>query len=125
MVNTSGGWLYHAKGLWISAPGEDIPLITVIGLLNYTKRAYSLDLESNAIIITSDDALKRAMLGEIENIMTHAKRMKLEDFHPSEHQVKVKGENGEELEKTVMAIDENRRISLTVHLLYKLFGGSM
>ena len=33
IVNTPGGWSYHAKGLWITAPGEDEPSITVIDLL--------------------------------------------------------------------------------------------
>ena len=49
------------KGVMDNRPGEDEPSITVIGSSNYTKRAYSCDLESNAIIITKDKDLKMKM----------------------------------------------------------------
>lgn len=32
VVNTPGGWTYHAKGLWLTVPEEDEPSITVIDL---------------------------------------------------------------------------------------------
>jgi len=57
------GWTYHAKGLWVSLPGESDPSLSVVGSSNYTKRSYELDLEANILILTSDESLKRR-LGE-------------------------------------------------------------
>ena len=81
IVNTPGGWSYHAKGLWITAPGEDEPSITVIDLL-IIPSVYSCDLESNAIIITKDKDLKMKMKHEIDNLMENVHELKLEDFSP-------------------------------------------
>ncbi|KAG7194003.1 CDP-diacylglycerol--glycerol-3-phosphate 3-phosphatidyltransferase [Scheffersomyces spartinae] len=80
VVNTPGGWSYHAKGLWVTVPDENEPSISVIGSSNYTKRAYLLDLETNAIVVTKDPELKKAMKGEIDNIMEHALQLNAEDF---------------------------------------------
>lgn len=82
IVNTKGGWSYHAKGLWVTVPDEEEPSITVIGSSNYTKRAYSHDLESNAIIITKDKRLKAQMKQEINNLMKYALKLELSDFQP-------------------------------------------
>lgn len=134
IVNTIGGWSYHAKGLWITVPEENEPSITVIGSSNYTKRAYSLDLESNAIIITKDEDLKHQMKAEIENLMTFAEPLTLEDFKPklqsssdqlSDNQLDLAVTQTNNPEKDVYAVDENRRISYGVHLAVKLFGGKM
>jgi CDP-diacylglycerol--glycerol-3-phosphate 3-phosphatidyltransferase len=86
-VNTEGGWSYHAKGLWATAPDEQSPSITIIGSSNYTRRAYSFDLESNAIVITRDPELKRKMKEEIENIMEHTSELKLEDFKQKDRKI--------------------------------------
>lgn len=64
VVNKPNGWSYHAKGIWLSARDKNDannwkPFITVIGSSNYTRRAYSLDLESNALIITRDEELRK------------------------------------------------------------------
>lgn len=125
VVNTPGGWSYHAKGIWITAPDEELPSITIIGSSNYTKRAYTLDLESNAIVITKDPSLKKRMSQEIDNLLTYAKEMKLEEFQP-----KVVGyqkdENGQDiLSKPIMEVDEDRKISYGVHLGLKVIGGKM
>ncbi|ODQ78805.1 hypothetical protein BABINDRAFT_180990 [Babjeviella inositovora NRRL Y-12698] len=84
IVNTPNGWSYHAKGLWISVPDETRPSVTMIGSSNYTRRAYSLDLESNAIVVTKDEELKAQMANEVENLMLHTKRVTLEDFEKDE-----------------------------------------
>lgn len=102
VVNTPDGWSYHAKGIWITCPEETSPSATVIGSSNYTKRAYSLDLETNVVLITKDEDLKSQMAGEIENLMTFTKEIKLEDFEHNE-----------------------RRISKGVVLATKLVGGKM
>ncbi|CAH2350088.1 CDP-diacylglycerol--glycerol-3-phosphate 3-phosphatidyltransferase [[Candida] railenensis] len=130
IVNTPEGWSYHAKGLWISVPDEEDPCITIIGSSNYTKRAYSLDLESNAIIITKDAELKRNMKLEINNLMKYADPLTLKDFEPkAQPQPEPVAEGGEAGEKEpsppLYLVDENRRISRAVHVAVKIFGGKL
>lgn len=130
IVNTAGGWSYHAKGIWVTVPDEDKPSITVIGSSNFTKRAYSLDLEANAIVITKDADLKHRMRAEIDNLMTHAHQLTLEDFKPkavenSQDEPKVDAQGNPIMPPTVYAIDEDRKISYGVHLALKFFGGKL
>lgn len=89
IVNTPNGWSYHAKGLWVSLPGEKEPCISVIGSSNYTKRSYGLDLETNALIITKDEELKKAMKNEIDNLLEHTSEVKLEDFTEGKRKVSL------------------------------------
>lgn len=75
-VGEPGGMTYHAKGLWLTLPpqsgtnGQAVkepgPSVVVIGSSNYTKRSYSLDLEVGALVLTSDDALKRKLNAETQ-----------------------------------------------------------
>lgn len=130
VVNTAGGWSYHAKGIWLSVPEEDVPSITVIGSSNYTKRAYSLDLESNAVVITKNAALKDLMAQEIDNLMTYAHELKLSDFEPKlqetqEHEPKVDGQGNTIAPPQTFAIDEDRRISYRVHWALRLIGDKL
>lgn len=87
VVNTPKGWSYHAKGIWINNSEDKNPSITVVGSSNYTRRAYSLDLESNAIIITKDEDLKAQMQNEIQNLMKHSTELTLEDFDLEERKI--------------------------------------
>ncbi|QPG74685.1 hypothetical protein FOA43_002018 [Brettanomyces nanus] len=80
IIHQPNGWSYHAKGIWINLPGESEPSITVIGSSNYTKRAYSLDLEINAIVITKDSELKAKMKKEVDHLCKHTSVMTLKDF---------------------------------------------
>jgi CDP-diacylglycerol---glycerol-3-phosphate 3-phosphatidyltransferase len=89
-VGQPGGWTYHAKGLWVTLPGEDNPSITLVGSSNYTKRSYSLDLESNALIITQDEELKRRLGEEEKNLQRYAKEVGMEDFERVERRVGIK-----------------------------------
>lgn len=127
IVNTPGGWSYHAKGIWITVPDQEEPSITIIGSSNYTKRAYLLDLESNAIIITKDKDLQHQMKGEIDNIMQNVEKLELSDFEPKKiAQPVVSGPNGEHIEQDpVYAVDESKKISYGVHLAVKLLGGKL
>ncbi|KAG7663323.1 PGS1 [[Candida] subhashii] len=145
IVNTPGGWSYHAKGLWVTVPEENEPSITVIGSSNYTKRAYSLDLESNAIIITKDANLKSKMKHEIDHLMEHASELSLKDFQPKPISIPVdsdvivkekvagnQSQEGDELapqnsseKPPKYLIDEDRKISYGVHLAVKLLGGKL
>ena len=92
VVNKPNGWSYHAKGIWLSARDKNDannwkPFITVIGSSNYTRRAYSLDLESNALIITRDEELRKKMKAELDNLLQYTKPVTLEDFQsdPERH----------------------------------------
>ncbi|QLL32122.1 hypothetical protein HG536_0C02910 [Torulaspora globosa] len=87
IVNKPGGWSYHAKGLWIadSSSGDSRPMITCIGSSNYTRRAYSLDLESNAVILTRDNQLRDEMQQELNNLLQNTKKVNLEDFRNEPH----------------------------------------
>ncbi|CCE66003.1 hypothetical protein TPHA_0O00310 [Tetrapisispora phaffii CBS 4417] len=91
VITQPGGWSYHAKGLWISKEEanqgknesdiiKEIPFATVIGSSNYTKRAYSLDLESNAVIVTDDMELRLELYKELRNLLKNTKEINLEDF---------------------------------------------
>ncbi|KAI5949297.1 PGS1 [Candida jiufengensis] len=138
VVNTPGGWTYHAKGLWITVPDEEEPSITVIGSSNYTKRAYSSDLESNAIIITKDSLLKQKMKEEIDHLMENVKELKLTDFQPKklninptqskiiieDHLENIDKPTEEEVDAKYV-IDEDRKISYGVHLAVKILGGRL
>lgn len=129
VVNTPGGWSYHAKGIWISVPEEDVPSITVVGSSNYTRRAYSLDLESNAVIITKDADLKKRMKAEIDNLLVHAQELTLEDFEPkvqeSSQEPRVDAQGNTIVAPPVLAVDADRMISYRVHLGLKLLGDKL
>lgn len=89
VVNKPNGWSYHAKGIWITDSTDDsdkgYPVGTIIGSSNYTRRAYSLDLESNAIIVTKDEQLRENMQHELDNILKYTKPVNLEDFNNEAH----------------------------------------
>ncbi|CUS21025.1 LAQU0S02e04060g1_1 [Lachancea quebecensis] len=82
IVNTPDGWSYHAKGIWLSDNNvsDQRPAITIIGSSNYTRRAYSVDLESNVVLVTEDSDLKHEMQAEIDRIMCDTKPVTIEDF---------------------------------------------
>lgn len=123
IVNTPSGWSYHAKGLWITVPDEELPSITIIGSSNFTKRAYSLDLESNALIITKDPGLKQRMRAEIDNLMTHAHPLELSDFDPKP--VQSTDNENDSTSDPVYKVHDDRRISYGVQLALKIFGGKL
>lgn len=88
-VNTPGGWSYHAKGIWIKGPGDELPSITVVGSSNYTRRGYSKDLETNALIVTTDEELKRQLQQEIDHIEKYTTKKSLKDYDQEDRQVKT------------------------------------
>lgn len=103
-VNQPNGWSYHAKGLWISDHNNDSrPCLTIVGSSNYTRRAYSLDIETNAIVLTKDDELKTAMQAEVDNILKNTTEVTLDVFKN----------------------DEDRKISPGVKLATKILGGRL
>lgn len=86
-VGTPGGWTYHAKGIWITLPGESNPSMSIVGSSNYTKRSYSLDLETGALIVTTNDSLKKQLGDEQEWISEHATPVTRDDLAKLERRV--------------------------------------
>ncbi|PKK49198.1 hypothetical protein CI102_3831 [Trichoderma harzianum] len=85
-----GGWTYHAKGLWITMPGDANPSMSIIGSSNYTKRSYSLDLEAGALIVTRNETLKTRLGEEQGWLQDHAAGVTMEDFTRLERRVSLK-----------------------------------
>lgn len=90
-----GGWTYHAKGLWVTLGGggggrATGPSLTVIGSSNYTKRSYSLDLEANALVVTTNEGLRRRLAEEQAWLQEHAAPVGLDDFAKMERRVGLK-----------------------------------
>lgn len=88
-VGKPGGWTYHAKGLWVSLDGEAEPSISIVGSSNYTRRSYSLDLETGAVIVTRDEGLKERLRGERDALQDYAGRVGLDDFVQVERRVGI------------------------------------
>lgn len=86
-VGQPGGWTYHAKGLWVTLPGDRDPALSIIGSSNYTKRSYSLDLEVGALILTKDEALKKRLGEEQQWLQEHAAPVTQDDFARNERRV--------------------------------------
>jgi CDP-diacylglycerol--glycerol-3-phosphate 3-phosphatidyltransferase len=86
-VGEPGGWTYHAKGLWISLNGEKEPTISIVGSSNYTKRSYSLDLETGVGIVTTDEGLKKQLREERDGLQDYATRVGMDDFISTERRV--------------------------------------
>lgn len=95
-VNEPGGWTYHAKGLWVSFPspstsssptGTPKPAITVLGSSNYTKRSYTLDLETGVMIVTKDPDLQERLRQERDGLGEWASEVGMKDFQSSERRV--------------------------------------
>jgi CDP-diacylglycerol---glycerol-3-phosphate 3-phosphatidyltransferase len=86
-VNTPGGWTYHAKGIWITLPGQKDPSISLVGSSNYTKRSYSLDLEANALVVTSNPALQKRLGEEEQWLQEYAASVTRDDYAKTERRV--------------------------------------
>ncbi len=89
-VGQPGGWTYHAKGLWVTMPGDADPAMSIIGSSNYTKRSYSHDLEVGALILTKDQELQRRLGEEQRWLQDHAQTMTRDDFARNERRVGLK-----------------------------------
>lgn len=119
VVNTVDGWSYHSKGLWISAPEEEEPSMTVVGSSNYTERAYLSDLECNALIITKEPSLKKSMSLELENFMKYSRQLDLNGFERKAQ--KGEGEERKETTSIENGNRESRHISWVAHLFFMFF----
>ncbi|KAK0385444.1 hypothetical protein NLU13_7920 [Sarocladium strictum] len=89
-VGETDAWTYHAKGLWVTMPGDANPSVSIIGSSNYTKRSYSLDLEAGALIVTQNPRLKQQLGQEQAWLQDHTKSMTLDDFAKNDRRVGLK-----------------------------------
>ena len=80
-------WTYHAKGVWVELPGEKGLGVTMVGSSNYTKRSYELDLESNVLVVTRDEGLRRRLEEEVGALMEGTKDVSIEDFRKANRRV--------------------------------------
>ncbi|KAL5612910.1 hypothetical protein BROUX41_004013 [Berkeleyomyces rouxiae] len=88
-VTEPDGWTYHAKGLWVTLPGDKDPAISIVGSSNYTKRSYSLDLEAGALIVTRDASLKKKLGDEQKWLQEYATPTTLDDLAKTERRVGI------------------------------------
>ncbi len=88
IVGQQDGWTYHAKGLWVTLPGEADsqvgPSATLIGSSNYTTRSYGLDLEVGAIVVSSDEGLMRKWKSEEEMLAELSRPVEEEELAGNE-----------------------------------------
>lgn len=89
-VGAPGGWTYHAKGLWVTFPGERGPGLTLVGSSNYTRRSYSHDLEVGALVLTRNEGLKERLGQEQAWLQECAKPVTRDDFATNERRVGLK-----------------------------------
>ncbi|KAI9805211.1 MAG: hypothetical protein M1825_001047 [Sarcosagium campestre] len=80
-------WTYHAKGLWVTLPGDNDPSITLVGSSNYTKRSYKLDLEMNTLVITTNPELKQRLAKEQAWLQEYATPVSEQDLKSPERKV--------------------------------------
>ncbi|KAJ3174914.1 CDP-diacylglycerol--glycerol-3-phosphate 3-phosphatidyltransferase [Geranomyces variabilis] len=62
------GWTFHAKGLWCTPPGERTPVLAFIGSSNFGYRSLYRDVETQAVIVTGDEALRTALQKNLDDL---------------------------------------------------------
>ncbi|GAB7347719.1 hypothetical protein MBLNU459_g5275t2 [Dothideomycetes sp. NU459] len=86
-VNEADGWTYHAKGIWVSLPGERDPCVSLVGSSNYTKRSYTLDLEANTLVVTRNEGLMRRLGEEERWLQEYATQVDQATYEKTERRV--------------------------------------
>ncbi|XP_066248459.1 CDP-diacylglycerol--glycerol-3-phosphate 3-phosphatidyltransferase, mitochondrial [Euwallacea similis] len=62
------GWTYHGKGLWYYAPNNDYPCMTMIGSPNFGDRSVTKDLETQLVIVTENQQLRKQLHDECQRL---------------------------------------------------------
>ena len=75
------GWTYHAKGIWITSPGDTMPVLTLIGSSNFTRRSDRLDLESTCVVVTTDPTLQSRLADEVDHLRSFAHETSIEKLN--------------------------------------------
>jgi CDP-diacylglycerol--glycerol-3-phosphate 3-phosphatidyltransferase len=79
-------WTYHAKGIWVTEPGEANPSLNVIGSSNYSYRSNRRDTECNLYMTTQNPDVKEQWEGEWKNLVHNStqlakgKKINVEDY---------------------------------------------
>ncbi|CAO0799778.1 unnamed protein product [Mucor circinelloides] len=82
------GWTYHAKGLWVNLGVDDaLPSATMIGSPNFGQRSSERDLEAQALVITKNENLRRALHKEVDLLHQHSEVVSNETFAKLDRQV--------------------------------------
>ncbi|GAN10187.1 CDP-diacylglycerol--glycerol-3-phosphate 3-phosphatidyltransferase, mitochondrial-like isoform X1 [Mucor ambiguus] len=82
------GWTYHAKGLWVNLGADDtLPSATMIGSPNFGQRSSERDLEAQALVITKNENLRRALHKEVDLLHQHSEVVSNETFAKLDRQV--------------------------------------
>ncbi|GMM49663.1 CDP-diacylglycerol--glycerol-3-phosphate 3-phosphatidyltransferase [Starmerella bacillaris] len=81
VVNTPGGWSYHAKGFYLL---QQQALATYIGSSNFTYRSFKHDLECGAVVIVrnSESSLGEQLEREMSNIKKYTREVTSEQLCP-------------------------------------------
>ncbi|KAI7862237.1 hypothetical protein BDF14DRAFT_1858466 [Spinellus fusiger] len=66
------GWTYHAKGLWIRLAQQAWPSVTTIGSTNFGHRSSNRDLEAQAVVVTCNETLQRALDKEVSGLEAYS-----------------------------------------------------
>ncbi|KAI6199767.1 CDP-diacylglycerol--glycerol-3-phosphate 3-phosphatidyltransferase [Aphelenchoides besseyi] len=83
------GWSFHAKGIWIEPRDSTEWFATVIGSSNYGYRSTNRDLESQLLIFTKNDKLRREMAEERQNLMEFATKIESSTFERADRYVPI------------------------------------
>ncbi|XP_042883700.1 CDP-diacylglycerol--glycerol-3-phosphate 3-phosphatidyltransferase, mitochondrial-like [Penaeus japonicus] len=62
------GWTFHVKGLWYYQPNKSLPLLTLIGSPNFGWRSVNRDLESQIVLLTTNEGLQKSLHQEQERL---------------------------------------------------------
>ncbi|KAI9277743.1 hypothetical protein BC943DRAFT_344816 [Umbelopsis sp. AD052] len=80
-------WTYHAKGLWLYLQGEKYPAMTMIGSPNFGYRSNERDLEAQAVVVTENAGLRKAIHQELELLRNYCEPVTDETFQRKERYV--------------------------------------
>lgn len=74
-------------GLWLYLHGEKYPFMTMIGSPNFGYRSNERDLEVQAIVLTKNDELRKAIHEELELLRKYCEPVTDETFQRKERYV--------------------------------------
>jgi CDP-diacylglycerol--glycerol-3-phosphate 3-phosphatidyltransferase len=61
-------WTFHGKGLWFYPKSSPLPLVSLVGSSNFGCRSLLHDLETQALIVTENTSLRRALHEECRRL---------------------------------------------------------
>ncbi|CAG8453792.1 13740_t:CDS:2, partial [Acaulospora colombiana] len=80
-------WTFHAKGLWYYMSAQQWPSLTIIGSSNYGYRSTERDLEAQAILITTNEVLRKAIHEELQHLRENTVTITSETFQQVDRKV--------------------------------------